>query len=99
MNRRSVIALGVAGVAAVCTGCAAGTDSDPEWDAAFGGRIDAGSERSLRHVIRRHGLAYVPAARTYVVPYPSDRVDAALAVYPQAIHAGLHLGLLGLYQK
>jgi len=99
VTRRSVIALGAAGVAAVCAGCAAGSDADPVGDDGFGGRIDAGSERSIRHRVRRDGLAYVPLARTYVVAYPTDRVDAALAVYPESIHPSLRAGLLGLYQR
>ena len=42
---------------------------------------------------------YVPAARTYLVPYPGDALDNAERAYPEAQLLGIRLGVVALYQK
>jgi cytochrome b6-f complex iron-sulfur subunit len=65
----------------------------------FGTVIDAGPLESLFPADRTHWWAYVAEARTYVVRYPTEKVAAAKAVYPEVLHAGLDAGLVALYQR
>lgn len=52
--------------------------------------------RQLRNV---SPFLFVPQARSYVVEYPAQHVDAALKIYPEELHDGLRAGFLALYQR
>ncbi|MGZ4674935.1 MAG: QcrA and Rieske domain-containing protein [Acidimicrobiia bacterium] len=105
VTRREALSAAAIAMSAVCLGCQGDDGSDAATPPGavpfrgFGGRVPAGSVDDLRREIAQNGLAYVAEARTYVMAYPEDRVAAAKAVLPVAVHAGLDAGLVGLYQK
>ncbi len=45
------------------------------------------------------GPIYVAPARSYLVPYPANRLANAATVYPADIVAGMKIGVVALYQK
>lgn len=66
---------------------------------SFGGDVLVGSLTDVVNGIAEgDGFLYLPQARAWLVPYPAEHLDAALAAYPQATHAGLEAGLLALHQ-
>ena len=72
----------------------------PRSDAGFGGSIDAGSIDDIRSEIERTRVPhYVPEARAYVSPFPTDLVDRARKVYPVEALPALSAGIVVLYQR
>lgn len=59
------------------------------------GLVDDVQER----IVSGNNFLYVPEGRAWITRYPEEFRDAALAVYPEAMHQGIALGLIGLYQK
>ena len=106
LSRRRVLSLCATGLVVLCVGCS-GDDGAPVSDDpglspdgyGFGTVVDAGSLRGMRNDFRDQGWTYVPEARSYLVPYPREKIARAKSVYPQVLHAGLEAGLLALYQK
>jgi cytochrome b6-f complex iron-sulfur subunit len=78
--------------ATACVGCAGG-------DGPTGGEVTAGTLTEVRDAIAAEGSMYVPAAQAWLVAFPSGPLDAALALYDPALHAGLRDGLMALSQK
>ena len=93
-TRRTVLA---ASIAFLATGCRL------PWT----GRASFGSKIRTKHSVEDVSRAaspktepiYVPEARTYLVPYPSDALDKAEQAYPPAQVSGLRLGVIALHQK
>ncbi len=45
------------------------------------------------------GARYVPEARSYVVRFPVEALERALAAYDERLHDGLRDGFVGVYQR
>jgi cytochrome b6-f complex iron-sulfur subunit len=77
------------------------TFTNPDGDAeAFGGPIEVGSLDEIQASIDANDEPYyVAAARAYVTRFPAGKVEAAKAQYPDAVHEGLDLGVVVLYQR
>jgi cytochrome b6-f complex iron-sulfur subunit len=67
----------------------------------FGSVISAGKVNDIVSQIQSTKAPfYVPSARTYIQPYPTeDAQKAKKAGYPDPIVAGMELGFVALYQK
>jgi cytochrome b6-f complex iron-sulfur subunit len=68
----------------------------------FGSVITAGKLSDILASIQSTKAPYyVPNARTYLQPYPTEAASKAKSsgAYPDPIIAGMELGLVGLYQK
>ena len=69
-------------------------------NAAFGGKIDAGSlDHILSTIDDKHAPYYVAPARAYISRFPAADVAAAKAHYPDALHPSLDAGIVALYQR
>lgn len=73
----------------------------PSGKGGFGGKITAGKFADILALIdEKKAPFYVPEARSYVVRYPTEAVDAAKkAGYPSAILPSLEEGFVVEYQK
>ena len=93
-TRRTVLG---ASIAFLTTGCRL------PWTgrATFGSKIR--TKHSIDDVTRAAspGTApiYVPEARAYLVPYPTGALGRAEQAYPEAILAGMRVGVVALHQK
>ncbi len=68
----------------------------------FGGEINAGKLKDiLAQMNELKEPFYVPAARTYLAPYPSEAtvINKAKAAYASSLIPGMEEGLVALYQK
>jgi cytochrome b6-f complex iron-sulfur subunit len=72
----------------------------PSLSAGFGGKIKAGNLQALlaTMAVTREPV-YVPEARSYINPYPTDHVAAASKVYSGPVLDGMKEGVVALYQK
>ncbi|HEX6312400.1 MAG TPA: Rieske 2Fe-2S domain-containing protein [Acidimicrobiia bacterium] len=71
----------------------------PPGSGGFGGKVRVGSLADVQTAFESKEPFYNASAKTYIVPYPSDDIDKAEAVYPPAIVAGMEAGYVALYQK
>jgi cytochrome b6-f complex iron-sulfur subunit len=104
-RRRFVQTAAGAAAAFVIAGCTShkkverATTTYPS-NAAFGGKIDAGSlEHILSTIDDTHAPFYVAPARAYISRFPAADVAAAKAHYPDALHPSLDAGIVVLYQR
>lgn len=77
------------------SGAAVGPDGD-----GFGLLIDITSLDTFHAEVEANGgFLYAPFARAWLVSYPDAFIPKALKIYPEALHDGLEVGVLALYQK
>jgi cytochrome b6-f complex iron-sulfur subunit len=97
MNRGLIASVGFA-LAAFGTGVLAFLW--PTRSTGFGGKISAGNlDEILSTMSSTKKPYYVPLARTYIQPYPSDDIGNAEKVYPPGVIQGMEEGIVALYQK
>ncbi len=73
----------------------------PSGAGGFGGKVSASFAAAQKTWIDTKAPFYVPAARTYLQPYPTDAptLAAASKIYDASIYAGMEKGIVALYQK
>ena len=73
----------------------------PTGAGGFGGKVTASLAAAQKQWNDTKSPYYVPAARTYLQPYPTDAptLAAASKIYDPAIYAGMEKGVVALYQK
>ncbi len=73
----------------------------PTGAGGFGGKVTASFAAAQKTWNDQKAPFYVPAARTYLQPYPTDAptLAAAKKIYDPVIYAGMQNGIVALYQK
>ena len=73
----------------------------PTGAGGFGGKVTASFAAAQMTWNNQKAPYYVPAARTYLQPYPTDAptLAAAKKIYDPVIYAGMEKGIVALYQK
>ncbi len=73
----------------------------PTGAGGFGGKVSASLAAAQKQWNDTKSPYYVPAARTYLQPYPTDEptLAAAKKIYDPVIYAGMEKGIVALYQK
>ncbi|MBV9933525.1 MAG: Rieske 2Fe-2S domain-containing protein [Actinobacteria bacterium] len=72
----------------------------PSLSGGFGSKINAGSLDGTLNTIRTtREPVYVPDARSYINPYPTDHIGSASKVYTGPVLDGMKEGVVALYQK
>jgi cytochrome b6-f complex iron-sulfur subunit len=107
-SRRRFLEGGLTGlIAFVAVGCSPmhrRSHSQPTTTArgfhGFGDRFDAGNvDDIVASIADAHAPQYLPEARAYVSPFPSDKAGGAHDVYPAELAPMLAAGLVVLYQR
>lgn len=99
LDRRRFLHAGLAFTAAACSGEV--TVSLPESSDSSGSALPGaiGSLDELRAQVAAEEFVGLVKFDAWLVAYPSDRVEAAKAVYPEELHQSLEMGLLALRWK
>lgn len=74
----------------------------PSLGAGFGAKVAAGKlDDILTELNTSKGPKYLAEARSYLVPYPTEKATLAKAkgIYSAGVYAGMEKGLVGIYQK
>lgn len=74
----------------------------PSLSGGFGAKVAVGKlDDILNELDASKGPKYVAEARTYLIPYPTEKatLDKAKLVYSAGVYAGMEKGLVGIYQK
>jgi cytochrome b6-f complex iron-sulfur subunit len=72
----------------------------PTLSGGFGSKINAGSLNTLLTTAKTtREPVYVPDARAYIQPYPTDHIASASKVYAGPVLDGMKDGVVALYQK
>jgi cytochrome b6-f complex iron-sulfur subunit len=72
----------------------------PGVTAGFGAKVKAGDVNALLATIATtREPVYIPEARSYIQPYPTDHIAAASKVYSGPVLDGMKQGVVALYQK
>jgi cytochrome b6-f complex iron-sulfur subunit len=72
----------------------------PTLSGGFGGKIKAGNLTALlAQIATTREPVYVPEARSYINPYPTDHIAAASKIYSGPVLDGMKSGVVALYQK
>ena len=72
----------------------------PSLSGGFGSKVKAGSLASiLATITTTREPVYIPEARSYLQPYPTDHIAAASKVYTGPVLDGMKQGVVALYQK
>jgi cytochrome b6-f complex iron-sulfur subunit len=71
----------------------------PSATGGSGGKINVGTLAQVKEQFDKKQPYYNATAKTYIVPYPRDDIDAAKKVYPPSIVSGMEEGYVALYQK
>lgn len=67
---------------------------------SFGDRINVGYIEDVRLAIAKsREPVYIPEARSYIVAFPTDKVDRATGHYPKKALPMLEAGVIVLYQR
>jgi cytochrome b6-f complex iron-sulfur subunit len=106
-GRRRFLSAALAGVAAfVAAGCSpshAKRRATPVFTigpGSFGDRIDIGHIDDVRLALAKEGKPhYIAEARSYVVPFPTERAEDAIGDYPKDARPMLEAGVVVLYQR
>lgn len=112
VERRVILSGALASLAVVTTACSAGQVATGVAEAAGGfqpetapgsfgsSAIDVAALSDVHDQVRtNNGFLYLPAARAWLVSYPREFIDQAKAIYPEAMHEGLDVGVVALFQK
>ena len=72
----------------------------PSLSGGFGSKINAGDLNTLLTTAKTtREPVYVPDARSYIQPYPTDHIASASKVYTGPVLDGMKDGVVALYQK
>jgi cytochrome b6-f complex iron-sulfur subunit len=72
----------------------------PTLSGGFGSKINAGNlEATLATMRTTREPVYVPDARAYINPYPTDHIASASKIYTGPVLDGMKEGVVALYQK
>ncbi len=75
----------------------------PQVKGGFGAKVKVGTRADVDAAIAGSqpapNFAYFVEAQAYIQPYPADALEAAAAVYPENILAGMREGYVALWQK
>ena len=73
----------------------------PSGVGGFGSKVNTSLAEATKTWTEKKEPFYVPAARTYLQPYPTDvtTLKAAKKIYDPAVTSGMEAGVVALYQK